>query len=101
MNWTPGLTGVTCESPTQALADYTAYNVSREATDQMYNTLKLLTVICLGITVALACIEGMTKAVSVSLDGNKSSFVSSDVTTSCGSKHRSVVEESSFPMRTC
>ncbi len=95
------LTGVICWSLTHALAGYSASNVSCEATDWTYNTLRLLTVICLSIMVSLTCIERMTKAVSVSLDANNSSFVSSYVTMSCCSKHRSVLEESSLPLRTC
>lgn len=46
------------------------------------NTVKLLTVICFSIIVSPACIEWMTKAVSVSLHANKSSFVLSYVTMS-------------------
>lgn len=95
------VTGVICRSVTLAFAGHLVSNVPWEATHRANNTLKLLTVICLGIMVSLACIEGMTKAVSVSLDANKSSFVSSYVTMSCCKKHRSVLEESSLPLRTC
>lgn len=77
------LLAVMLRSLTWALADYSVSNVSYEYRHWMRNTLKLLTVISFSIVVSPACIEGTTKAVSVSPDSYNNSFVSSYVTRIC------------------
>lgn len=61
----------------QASGGYSGSNISCQATYLTYNTVKLLTVICLSITVSPACIDRTTKAVSLSVTANKSTFVMS------------------------